>query len=158
MTLVMEGIRRLLPRHQQDPIPPQQVTARAAHAVGAALAMTEGQKDAATAVAHAGFGSAAGTVYGLLAPALPLGPVAGGVAYGLAVWAGSYLGWLPAAGLYKQPEDEPAGRHADLIASHVVWGAALGLIHDRLAGESAEATRTRLASPESLAASRGTGV
>ena len=134
MTAVMDGIRRVLPWHEQDPIPPRQITARAADAAGVGHVLTEGEKDAAAAAAHFAFGASAGAVYGLLAPHLPVGPVAGGVGYGLAVWAGSYLGWLPATGLYKQPEHEPAGRHASIVLSHVVWGATLGLLHAALAG------------------------
>ena len=135
MTVVMEAIRRVLPAHQQDPIPPRQITERAAETVGVADDVSEEGKDTATAVAHLGFGASAGAVYGALAPHLPLGPVANGVGYGLAVWAGSYLGWLPATGLYKHPANEPAGRHAKMIASHVVWGATLGLVHHLLAGD-----------------------
>src|SRR5688500_8224890 len=134
MTAAMEGLRRVLPRGEQDPIPPRQITERAAAAAGVAGEMTDGQKDAATAVAHLAFGAGTGALYGLLAPLLPGGPVARGVGYGLTVWAGSYLGWLPAAGLYKRPEDEPAGRHAKMVLSHVVWGACLGLLHHQFAG------------------------
>lgn len=134
MTVVMEGVRRLLPRHQQDPLPPRQITTRAAHAAGVGHALTEGEKEGATAATHFAFGAAAGAVYGLAARHLPLGPAAGGVGFGLAVWAGSYLGWLPATGLYKHPADEPAGRHADMILSHVVWGVTLGLLTTALVG------------------------
>jgi uncharacterized membrane protein YagU involved in acid resistance len=155
MTAVMEGVRRILPPHEQDPLPPRQITERAAEAAGVADDMTEGEKDAAAAASHFAFGAGAGALYGLLAPHLPRG-TAGGVAYGLAVWAGSYLGWLPAAGLYKRPEHEPAGRHADLILSHIVWGVALGLLHEQFRGR--DRRPARLSSPEVLAAARATGV
>jgi uncharacterized membrane protein YagU involved in acid resistance len=158
MTAVMEGIRKVLPPSQQDPPPPRQITDRATDAVGVGQEMTEGEKQTATALAHLGFGAGAGVVYGLLAPRLPLGPVAGGVAYGLAVWAGSYLGWLPAIGLYKQPENEPAGRHFKMILSHIVWGATLGLLHHQFTGGEREHSRARLPRQETLAASRATAV
>jgi uncharacterized membrane protein YagU involved in acid resistance len=158
MTAVMEGVRRLLPPEQRDPVPPRQVTERATEAVGAADDLTEGEKDAVAAVTHFGFGTGAGAVYGLLAPHLPGAPVAGGVAYALGVWAGSYLGWLPATGLYKRPEHEPAGRHAKNVLSHVVWGAALGLLTHALAGGWPDSNRARLESPEALAAARATAV
>jgi len=74
MTAVMEGVRRLLPRHEQDPPPPRQITERAAAAVGVADDMTEGEKEAATAASHFAFGAGTGALYGLLAPHLPLGP------------------------------------------------------------------------------------
>lgn len=160
MTAAMEGIRLMLPRYEQDPIPPRQITERAAAAVGVADDMTEGEKEAATAASHFAFGASAGAAYGLLAPLLPGGPVASGVGYGLAVWAGSYLGWLPSTGLYKRPGNEPAGRHAKMILSHVVWGACLGLLHHRFTGEDGgrQSNRDRLTSPEARAAATGTGV
>ena len=142
MTAVMEGVRRLLPPDQQDPLPPRQITERAAQAVGVDDDLTEGQKEVATAAAHFGFGASAGAAYGLVAPHLPFGPVGNGVGYGLAVWAGSYLGWLPATGLYKQPENEPAGRHLKMAVSHVVWGATLGVLHHALAGDAESAGRS----------------
>lgn len=135
MTAVMEGVRRLLPPDQQDPLPPRQITDRAAAAVGLDDDLSEDQKEAATAAAHFGFGASAGAAYGLVAPHLPFGPVGNGIGYGLVVWAGSFFGWLPATGLYKQPENEPAGRHLKMAVSHVVWGATLGLIHHALAGD-----------------------
>jgi uncharacterized membrane protein YagU involved in acid resistance len=142
MTAVMEGVRRLLPPDQQDPLPPRQITERAADAVGLADDLTEDQKEAATAAAHFGFGATAGAAYGLVAPHLPFGPVGNGVGYGLAVWAGSYFGWLPATGLYKEPENEPAGRHLKMAVSHVVWGVTLGLIHHALAGDGRSEDRS----------------
>jgi hypothetical protein len=159
MTAVMEGVRQLLPRHQRDPIPPRQITERAAAAAGVADDMTEGEKDAATAASHLAFGAGAGAAYGLVAPHLPLGPIAGGIGYGLAVWACSYLGWLPATGLYKHPRHEPAVRHADLILSHVVWGLTLGLLHRGLGGTSGRPEMCPgTASNEVLAAARATAV
>jgi hypothetical protein len=159
MTAVLEGVRRILPPHMRDPLPPRQITERAAEAAGVAVDMTEGEKDAAAAASHFAFGAGAGALYGALAPHLPGGPITGGIGYGLAVWAGSYLGWLPAAGLYKRPEHEPDGRHADLILSHVVWGAVLGLLHHQLAGPTdGRADRGRLPAQEVLAAARATGV
>ncbi|WP_439621614.1 DUF6789 family protein [Gemmata sp.] len=159
MTVAMKAIQAALPASQQDPIPPRQITERAAAAVGVEDDMTEGDKQAAAAVAHLAFGAGAGGVYGLVAPHLPFGPALNGVGYGLAVWAGSYLGWLPATGLYKQPENEPAGRHTEMILSHVVWGAALGVLHHQLAGDDdGHATPRYVPSPAEVeAASRSTG-
>jgi hypothetical protein len=53
----------------------------------------------------------------------------------VAVWAGSYLGWLPAAGILSPATEHPARRNALMIASHVVWGAAAGVIVERLSDE-----------------------
>ncbi|MEJ7606229.1 MAG: DUF6789 family protein [Bryobacteraceae bacterium] len=62
-----------------------------------------------------------------------LPPAAEGALYGLAVWGGSYLGVMPATGLYKSATEEPAARNALMIAAHLVWGAALGVIFNKLA-------------------------
>ena len=138
MTAVMAGVRRLLPLSEQQTLPPRQVTDRAVDMIGLSDDMSEGEKQLATTATHLGFGATAGAGYGLLAPHLPLPPVVGGVAYGLAVWAGSYLGWLPALRLHKRPAAEPVRRHATMILSHVVWGTVLGLLTDRLTQDDHE--------------------
>ena len=154
MTLVLAAAREALPEPEQYALPPRIVTERAAQAAGVAHRMDEPDKKTATAAAHFGFGTAAGAVYGALAPHLPLPPVASGIAYGLGVWASSYLGWLPAAGLHPPAHREPPGRTAMNVGAHVVWGAVLGLLTDQLAGPSddrPEAWRPAL-TPEVLAA------
>jgi uncharacterized membrane protein YagU involved in acid resistance len=55
-----------------------------------------------------------------------------GALFGVGVWAASYLGWLPAAGILRPATREPAGRNAMMIASHAVWGASLAVISERL--------------------------
>ena len=52
--------------------------------------------------------------------------------YGLAVWAGSYLGLLPALGIMSPATDHPLRRTALMIAAHLVWGSALGTFVDLL--------------------------
>jgi hypothetical protein len=54
------------------------------------------------------------------------------MAFGLAVWTASYAGWLPATGLRRPPTSQPVGLEALMIAVHVVYGATLGVVHDRL--------------------------
>lgn len=128
MTLAMDLLHTTLPRDEQDPLPPRHVTERATAKAGVRPALSDDQRHDLTMLAHFGFGTTAGALYGPLARRLNLPPVAGGIAYGLGVWACSYLGWLPAVGLYRPPHREPAGRHAVTIAGHVVWGASLGLM------------------------------
>jgi uncharacterized membrane protein YagU involved in acid resistance len=137
MTLVMAGAREALPADEQHSLPPRIVTERAAQQAGVAHKMDEPEKKAATTAAHFGFGAAAGAVYGVVAPGLPFDPVGNGVAFGLGVWASSYVGWLPAAGLHPPAHRESAGRNAMNVAAHVVWGAVLGLLTDQLAGSRA---------------------
>jgi hypothetical protein len=137
MTVVMAAARETLPTPDQYPLPPRIVTERAAREADVAHRLTEPERTAATTAAHFGFGTGAGAIYGVLAPHLPFHPVVNGVAFGLGVWASSYLGWLPAAGLHPPATHESTGRNAMNVASHVVWGAVLALLTGRLvAGES----------------------
>jgi hypothetical protein len=141
MTVFMAGVREVLPEHQQYDLPPRIVTERAAQKAGVAHHMNEPQKKAATTAAHFAFGAGAGAAYGVVEPLLPFHPVVNGIAYGLGVWASSYLGWLPAAGLHPPAEQESAGRNVLHAGAHVVWGAVLGLLTDQLAGERNSADR-----------------
>ena len=69
-----------------------------------------------------------GLLYGLVSPNVSAPPAAKGVAWGLAVWAGSYAGWLPAAGILPPPHRRPMRRNVNIILAHVAWGALLGLL------------------------------
>lgn len=131
MTAVLTAVHQSLPRQERGgTLPPRQVTVRAADSVGLADDLDEPEKNAITTVAHFGFGTAAGAVYGLLAPRRPAYPALCGVAYGLGVWAVSYLAALPALRLFRPPERQTAGQVAMLVAAHVAWGAALGVLTD----------------------------
>jgi len=132
MTATMRAIHRRLPPHERDPLPPAQVTVNAAEVVGVADQLSRSEKHKVFLAAHYGIGTASGAMYGLLAPFLPGPGVLNGVAYGMTVWASSYLGVLPAAGLYKAPDREPARRHGMTAAAHVVWGGVLGALTELL--------------------------
>lgn len=132
MTLAMELLRRRLPRHERHPLPPKQITMRAARRLGVRPARAEPAREVLTLVAHFGFGAAAGTMYAPLARrvrAVP--PLVCGIAYGLTVWLVSYMGWLPAVGLFQPARPDVRGRTALMIAVHVVWGATLGWLFER---------------------------
>ena len=130
MTALMLSLHRRLPPPERYPLPPRQITMKMARETGVAQKMDEPERTAATYAAHFSYGAAAGAALALVSPRLPGHPVAQGVAFGLAVWAASYLGWLPAAGILPPATAEPARRNALMIAAHVVWGAAAGLLLD----------------------------
>jgi len=48
-----------------------------------------------------------------------------GAGYGVAVWALSYLGWIPALNVLKPATQHPPRRDLLMIAAHLVWGTAL---------------------------------
>jgi uncharacterized membrane protein YagU involved in acid resistance len=132
MTAAMMALHRVLPAHHRDPLPPRQITDNAAARAGVSGDLNDEQRTAATLAVHFGYGAAVGAGYAPLAGKSGLAPVAEGSLYGLAVWGGSYLGLLPATGLYRSAIDEPATRNALLITSHLIWGGALGLIFHAL--------------------------
>jgi len=84
---------------------------------------------ALASVAHLGFGVAAGALYGLLRRGR--GSVAGALGYATAVWAASYVGWVPSLGLMRPAHRDRPGRQPALLAAHLVYGAVLDLLARR---------------------------
>ena len=74
--------------------------------------------------AHLGFGASAGAAYALL-PRVA-GPLARGIGWGLAVYAASYQGWVPAMGALPPASRDRRDRVAVMVAAHVVYGGLLG--------------------------------
>jgi putative membrane protein len=133
MTAAMAALHRQLPRHERHPLPPREITERVALRAGAEEAVdTEQERESATWVAHFGYGAATGALYGLIARRIPGPPFARGILWGLAVWTGSYLGWLPAAGIRAASTRQPPRREALMVASHVVFGGVTGVVHHQL--------------------------
>ena len=136
MTLAMKLMHEQLPRGEKYPLPPRQVTEGIAEKAGVREHMDEEERAAATWVSHFAYGAACGALYGALSgERLDEHPLAAGAGFGAAVWAGSYLGWLPAAGIISPATEHPARRNALMIAAHLVWGATAGVILERLSGD-----------------------
>lgn len=94
--------------------------------------------DLLTAVAHVGYGAACGTLFGLLPR--PARSVTGGALFGVAVWAASYLGWIPKVRLMPPPSRDRAGRPTSMVLAHLVYGASLGAVFATLPRHRARAT------------------
>jgi hypothetical protein len=94
--------------------------------------------DVAAAVNHFGYGASVGALFGLAGSHIDSRAlrVAAGVGAGLAVWAVSYAGWIPALSLMPHAKDDSLGRQGALFLGHVVYGAALGLFTPSLRAES----------------------
>jgi len=90
----------------------------------------------AGALAHFGFGTAAGALYGLLARG-DRTPSIAGVGYALAIWAASYQGWVPALGILPAATRDLPGRPAVMICGHVVYGTILTKAVNRLNARTA---------------------
>lgn len=127
MTWAMDAMHRRLPPGERHPLPPRTITMRMADEVKAKERLSEDERADLTVVAHFGMGTAAGAVYGPVSRVIPLPAPLAGAAFGLAVWAGNYLGLLPALGLLRPATEHPRRRVGLMITAHLVWGAAVGL-------------------------------
>jgi len=55
-----------------------------------------------------------------------------GAAFGLLVWTGSYLGWIPALGLRPSAKKLTRSQNLMMVGTHVIWGATLGYTEEVL--------------------------
>lgn len=108
--------------------PPAKITDHALASAG--IPATRNQRRILTAIAHAGFGAGCGALYSLLRPGRPsLGRGAiEGAAFGSAVWAASYAGWIPAVGILPPPDDDRRDRQVTMVIAHWIFGAVVGIV------------------------------
>ena len=123
---------RLLPYRQQYPLAPRLITEEIVERVGVEDHLHENEMVGLTTIAHFGYGALFGAVYGLFDNRLPVPASLQGALAGLAVWTGSYLGWLPAAGILRPATQHPWRRNLLMIVAHIVWGVTLGEFVRRL--------------------------
>jgi putative membrane protein len=138
MTATMLLLHRCLRRRDRYALPPHQITGEIAKRSGAKEHVDTPEHVAASILSHFAYGAGTGALYGPLADNLPAPPALKGMAFGLAVWAISYLGWLPATGIMNMPVEQSGRRNALMIGAHVVWGAMLGLLTERWKEENDE--------------------
>jgi uncharacterized membrane protein YagU involved in acid resistance len=117
MTSAMHRLHKKLPPRERYPLTPREIVDQ----VGAELRaeLDSGQAKDVTTAAHFAYGAATGALLG--AANVMMGPVTGGLA-GMSVWLGSYMGWIPGAGILKPATRHPARRNLLMIGVHVVWG------------------------------------
>jgi uncharacterized membrane protein YagU involved in acid resistance len=127
MTVAMEQLHRVLPDDHR-PLPPREVIEGLYEQFGAYPIADERQLQESTVLLHYLFGGAAGAVFPLLAPKSLPAAVGAGVLYGMIVWTGSYLGWLPAIGVRHHAKHDSTARTGLMVAAHMVWGMTLGLL------------------------------
>jgi hypothetical protein len=147
MTLAMQLMKEQLPRSEQFPLPPRLITEVMAERTGADKVLdTETSRKAATFLNHFGYGAAVGALFGLTRSKGDLrdsvaSATLQGMGWGLAVWAGSYLGWLPSAGILPPATRQSKERNALMVAAHLVWGASLGAFSAGLMKSAEDAGR-----------------
>ncbi|WP_448206335.1 hypothetical protein [Azospirillum sp. sgz302134] len=143
MTWAMNRLHRQLPERARYPLPPRLITERVATEAGVGDAMTERQHELLALAGHYAYGAATGAGFAPVLRAVGGAPVATGVAYGLGVWAASYLGWIPAVGILRPATEHPAERVGMMLAAHVVWGGATGYLTARLSDWGTERSPAR---------------
>lgn len=132
MTIAMVALFYRLPRSERYPLPPREITQEVTRRAGRRRRIGDNAMAALSLGAHFAYGALTGALY----PALDRHsrhPVMAGSAYGVAVWAASYLGWIPALRILRPATEHPAGRRRLMIGVHLVWGAGTALIAERLA-------------------------
>ena len=119
MTSAMRRLHEKLPEKERYPLTPREIIDSTSEQAGVPLA-NEAAKDITTA-AHFAYGAASGALLGVAN--VMLGPVSGATA-GIGIWLGSYMGWIPGAGILKPATDHPPRRNLLMLAAHVVWGVS----------------------------------
>lgn len=122
----------LLPRREKYHLPPRLITEEISERIGIEEHLGEQGLIGLTVFSHFGYGALFGALYAGLEPRIPLHSSLKGTLMGLAVWVGSYLGWLPAMGILTPATRHPWRRNLMMIAAHVIWGLTLGEATRRL--------------------------
>jgi uncharacterized membrane protein YagU involved in acid resistance len=128
MTALMEVMRRRRPPHERYRPTPIAITSRAAAKLGLRQHVPSHRWSAASLASHFTYGASMGALYAAVAQFIRLPPLLAGAVYGLIVWAGGYLGWVPALGLYRRSTQQPKTRRRLNIWSHLVWGVTLDVL------------------------------
>lgn len=113
--------------------PPKRITASAFRKIGLSPRRTPNPLfHAAWIAAHLAYGAFCGVLYHPVGRFIHVHRYLRGLAFGLLVWAASYLGALPALGLYPRPNRDRNSRTASMIAGHIVFGITLAESDARL--------------------------
>lgn len=125
--------------------PLSEISANAEDAVGLLDHLSQPAFEASWVAQHLAYGVGAGVAYVTIRRRVPWPAPVAGPAFGLAVWAFGYAGWLPALGLYPPPTEDTPDRIATMIAHHVIYGATTAIVADALARPRAIGIRERRA-------------
>jgi hypothetical protein len=104
--------------------PPKEITSSAVSKAGIDEDRTSEEFTATWIGAHFAYGAGCGAIYSLVRSFIPGSNAAKGLTFGELVWSVSYLGYIPALGLYPWPKDDSKSRMAIMIAAHAIFGVA----------------------------------
>lgn len=136
MTIFMELAWRLLPAREKYPLPPRIITNQLRRRWGSKHPFRQTGETVWTLVLHFLFGVVTGSMYAVLEDRVPAGNYVKGITAGLIVWSGSYLGWVPAIRLMPTAPKQPWRRNLLMVAAHIVWGATLGWVTQKLESDA----------------------
>jgi uncharacterized membrane protein YagU involved in acid resistance len=88
--------------------------------------LSENELIGLTILSHFGFGALVGALYALFGSRLKMHSSLKGALCGVAVWTGSYLGWVPAMDILPPATQHPWRRNLLMIVAHLIWGVTLG--------------------------------
>ena len=125
MTMFMQSAWKRLPEQEKYALPPRQITRKT---IKPARKLSERQQTALTLFLHFMFGAAAGLIYGAVEEKVSVPHAVKGPLAGMAVWTGSYLGWIPALGILPSAIEHPWRRNLLMIVAHLIWGLTLGAL------------------------------
>lgn len=128
MTILMLKWHQRLPTQERYPLPPREIFDELTRRAEISDELDENQKTNLSIAGHFAYGATTGAFYAPLISAIDKPNLINGAAYGVAVWAASYLGWLPAFRILKPATEHPTQRVMLMISAHLIWGATLGFI------------------------------
>lgn len=131
MTLTLFRIFEALPRHEKKPLPPVMLVSEMSRTVGAEP-RNRTKKEWLMMLSHFLYGGVTGAIYSQTVASMKGSPSIKGSLFGLGVWAGSYLGWIPMLGLKPSATDTSGSRNLMMISAHLVWGSTLAVAFDEL--------------------------
>ena len=115
--------------------PPRHIVEHALARFGIRRKVPKTARVGLTALAHLGFGATQGALYALLQDfasrrfaSLKSPSASTGVPFGLAVWAASYAGWIPALDILPKPRNDRPGRPTSMVLAHILYGATLARV------------------------------
>lgn len=120
---------------EKYPLPPRLITEEITERVGIEDRVDEKELVGLTILSHFGYGSLFGAIHALFDQRIPLRSSLKGALSGVALWMGSYLGWLPAMNLLPPATRQPWRRNLVMIIAHVIWGVTLGEVLRKLTVE-----------------------
>jgi len=128
MTWTMLRIHREEPREWFKALPPRLITLRLAKRLGFGKHLDADEKAGLVWASHIGYGASMGALFALLSGrrSSRLSGFSGPL-FGLAVWAASYMGVMPALKLHRSARRDANSRNRLMVISHLVWGLCMSV-------------------------------